>query len=94
MRRSFQKRLLRCQRDGNLNVADLSRWFDRSYQTVRYWVENDGEPYGTPQDLAHVFRLLDRLEKLIGQRKGFPMPPIAQSRRIEHLLKIRQAVLA
>lgn len=41
---TFQKRLQKCMRAGNLRVADLARWFDCPYTTVREWVLFGREP--------------------------------------------------
>ena len=89
---SFKARLLACQRGGNLTVADLARWFDRPYQTVRSWVEQGTEPGGGPIDREHATQLLGLLETLIEKKKGFPIPRLSQKERASHLLGIRTAV--
>lgn len=92
-RKTFGQRLAVCQQDGNLTVADLARWFDRPYPTLRSWVENGIEPGGGPVDKAHAATMLDTLETLVKNKKGFPIPRLPPSERIEHLQKIRSAAL-
>lgn len=91
--KSFQARLEGCQRAGNMHVADLARWFDRPHATVRGWVENGIEPGGAPMDKAHAWSLLELLETLIKQKRGFPIPRMAPTKRIEHLMHIRSRCL-
>jgi hypothetical protein len=92
-RASFQKRLLACQRGGNMTVADLARWFDRPYQTVRSWVEQGIEPGGGPIDRYHAANLLTLLETLVKKKVGFPVPRLPPKERIAHLLTVRSATL-
>jgi hypothetical protein len=45
---TFQKRLKKCMRRRNMRTADVARWFNRPYTTVREWVlfgrdPNDGK---------------------------------------------------
>lgn len=90
--KTFQKRLLACQRNGNLTVADLCRWFQRSYQTVRYWVEHDARPYGAALDQEKVEKRLALLEREIGRQHSFPIPSMSQTARIAHINKaLREA---
>lgn len=89
---AFKARLLAAQRAGNMTVADLQRWFDRSYATVRSWTEG-AEPGGGPIDREHAMQMLGLLEELIKRKKGFPIPRLAPEKRIEHLLTIRKAVM-
>lgn len=93
-KRTFQQRIKRSQEVGNLTIADLSRWFDRPYQTVRYWSNRGSEPGGGPVDQKHAEAMLNLLETLIDKRKGFPMPRLSQQDRIAHLGKIREAALS
>lgn len=58
---SFQGRLKKCMRNGNLRVADLARWFDRPYTTVREWVLHGREP--GKSDKGYIERRLYKLEK-------------------------------
>lgn len=85
---SFKARLGGCLRDGNLTIADLARWFDRPYQTVRTWAEGV-VPGGGPIDREHALSMLELLETLIRQKRGFPVPRLAPSARIVHLKKVR-----
>lgn len=87
--RPFAQRLLACQRGGNLTVADLARWFDRPYQTVRSWIEGGSEPGGGPLDREHAHGSLASLEGLIRKKKGFPMPRMSPKDRGKYLEGIR-----
>lgn len=88
MRRPFGQRLKVCQRGGNLTVADLARWFERSYQTVRSWC-GGCEPGGGPIDKQHVADLLKLLESKIKRKQGFPLPRLAPADRAKYLAKIK-----
>lgn len=90
---TFQARLKAAQRAGNLHVADLARWFDRPDATVRGWVERGTKPGGGPIDKAHAAALLGLLEVLVKQKRGFPIPRLSPSKRIEHLMHIRSRCL-
>ena len=93
-KKSFGQRLLACQQNGNLTVADLARWFDRPYPTLRSWVENGIEPGGGPIDRQHAAELLGKLEALVKGRKGFPIPRLPPAERIEHLQRIRAGAVS
>jgi hypothetical protein len=67
-----QGRLKACMKNGRMTVADLALWFDRSYPTVRNWVQFGVKPHG-PRNEKFLAEL-ELLEKLIGMRKGFPIP--------------------
>jgi hypothetical protein len=41
---TFQKRLKRVMRRHEMRIADLARWFDVPYTTVREWVLYGREP--------------------------------------------------
>jgi hypothetical protein len=56
---TFQKRLQRAMRRRGMRTADLARWFDRPYTTVREWVLFGREPGGD----RHIARRLMALEK-------------------------------
>lgn len=58
---TFQKRLTKCMKAGSLRTADLARWFDRPYTTVREWVLHGREP--GEKDRSHVERRLKVLER-------------------------------
>ncbi|MDE2022457.1 MAG: hypothetical protein KGI71_06115 [Patescibacteria group bacterium] len=91
--RTFQQRLQACQRGGNLTVSDLARWFGRSAATARSWVKDGRQPSGGLIDVTHAHELLGLLEMLIRKKKGFPVPRLPPSERIEHLAHIRKSVL-
>ena len=93
-KKTFQQRLKACQRGGNLMVADLARWFDRPYPTVRTWVQDGIEPGGGPIDKEHALSMLGLLETLIRQKNGFPVARMSPAKRIEHLAGVRAALLA
>lgn len=61
---TFQKRLQKLMRDGNLTVADLAFLLKRLDTTVRAWVDRDKMPRGTPRDLKQLEDRLRALEKL------------------------------
>ena len=86
---TFQGRLKKCMRDGNLTVADLARWFDRPHPTMRSWVENGVEPGGGPIDAALAHATLDKLEKLIARNSKFPVPRLSPRERIAYLKELR-----
>lgn len=88
MTRTFAQRLKACQRGGNLTVADLARWFERSYQTVRSWC-GGCEPSGGPIDKQHVADLLKLLEGKIKRKEGFPLPRLSPKERVKHLARIK-----
>lgn len=58
---SFQSRLKKCMRAGNLRVADLARWFEVPYTTIREWVLHGREPGNT--DRRRIDRRLTTLER-------------------------------
>jgi len=60
---TFQKRLKAAMRRRNMRVADVARWFDRPYTTVREWVLNGRVPDGTERDQRLVERKLEALER-------------------------------
>lgn len=91
--KSFQERLQGVQRDGNLKLSDLARWFDRPYATVRGWVENAIEPGGGPIDIQHANELLALLELFIKKKRGFPVPRLSPQKRIAYLADIRMRAL-
>lgn len=91
--KTFQARLQSVQRAGNLHVADLARWFDRPDATVRGWVERGTMPGGGPIDKAHAIEMLGLLEMLVKQKRGFPIPRLSPTARIEHLMHIRATCL-
>ncbi len=60
---TFQKRLKAAMKRRNMRVADVARWFDRPYTTVREWVLNGRIPDGTERDRRIVERRLEALER-------------------------------
>ncbi len=86
---SFTDRLQGIMRDANLTGADLARWFDRHDTTVRGWISGAHDLSGPSLDVAFVLARLDKLEKLLKQKQGLPVPRMAPSRRIEHLRKLK-----
>jgi hypothetical protein len=56
---TFQKRLQRVMRKRGMRVADLARWFDEPYTTVREWVLNKR----IPSDIVEVGKRLEVLER-------------------------------
>lgn len=73
---SFQARLDRAKRDGNLTTADLAIWFGRPYHTVRGWLEPRSdrdrrkgyEPWGPHREEA--MRRLVNLERFVRHNKS------------------------
>ena len=92
-KKTFQQRLQACERGGNLTVADLARWFDRPYPTMRTW-RSGTKPGGGPIDQEHAIQMLGLLELLIKHKRGFPMPRLSPDKRIAHLLAVRKASLS
>lgn len=90
---TFGGRLKVVLRDGNLRLADLARWFDVPYPTVRGWLVDGWDPRGGPQDRDYIYRMLNVLELRISQKRGFPLPRMSPSERIAHLEAVRQATI-
>lgn len=86
---TFQSRLKKCMRDGNLMVADLARYFERPYPTVRNWIFNGAGISGGPDDILAVEKALLRLERLIDKHKMFPVPRLSPRKRITYLKTIQ-----
>jgi len=64
---TFQQRLQRCRERGNLTVADLARWFDRPYATVRSWLTEGWEPGDGPVTRRRMEERLRLLECTIAR---------------------------
>lgn len=80
---TFQERLEHAMAVGNLTVADLARWFEVPYQTVRGWTKDGHEPSGGPIDCAFVYAKTAKLERAIRKKDGLPLPRLTgESRRI------------
>lgn len=88
---TFQERLTKAMREGNLTVADLARWFSRPHPTVRGWVMG-GALGGAWLDTAEIEALLQKLENRIKKRNGFPVPRLSPTDRIQYLTQIRSAL--
>ena len=70
---TFQARLRRVLRDGNLTVADLARWFGRKDATVRAWVNSGYGPRGGYRDQVYIQDRLNELErKIFKNEKSIP----------------------
>jgi len=81
---NLKARLDAIMRDGNLTVADLSRWFQRPHPTVRGWTKG-GAVGGPPQDRAAIEVGLIKLEEMLKKRRGLPVPQMSPAKRIEYL---------
>ena len=85
----FKTRLQDCLNRGNLRVSDLARWLERPHSTVVTWLAGR-EPNGPSLDAADVETRLQKLEKMIRARKGFPLPTgLSMAARIAYLEKIK-----
>lgn len=90
---TFAARLNSCLSNGNLTVADLSRWFGRPHPTVRGWITNGFDPRGGPHDVAHVHALLNVLEVMIRNRRGLPLERgISRAVRIARIERLRRDI--
>ena len=81
---TFQERLRRCVERGNLTVADLARWFDRPYPTVRSWFKDGWEPGDGPATRLRMEDLLTRLETITRQN-GAELRRLPMANRAERL---------
>lgn len=93
MKAVFHDRLRAAQKRGNLRVADLARWFERPHATVNEWVRHARQPTGAPNDLEFVHKALDALEKMIEQKRGFPIPRLSPGKRIEYLRAMKSEAI-
>ena len=77
---TFQTRVKRCMRLGDLTVADLRVWFKRPYATVWRWVHSGWEPGLSGQRKARnasgkqAERDLVLLERAVASDRWFPVP--------------------
>lgn len=78
---TFQQRLQRAMRDGNLTVADLARWFGRPDPTVRCWVNEGRAPRGANHDVAWIEKRLGELERRIKRAGAMPVGLARKTRR-------------
>ena len=67
---TFQQRLQRCRERLNLTVADLARWFDRPYATVRSWLTEGWEPGDGPVTQDRMEQRLVRLERVVRDKSA------------------------
>ena len=85
---TFAQRLQQAQKGGNLTVADLARWFDRPYPTMRCWI-NGAEPGGGPIDRKEVMASLGFLETRIKERRGLPLERMPPKERVRRIMEMR-----
>jgi hypothetical protein len=91
--RDFASRLNSCMSDGNLTVADISRWFCRPHPTVRGWIKHGFDPRGGPHDVSYIHAMLDALETIIKRRKDLPLKRgISRAARIRHIEGLRRDI--
>lgn len=90
---TFQGRLKAAMRGGNLTVADLARWFDVPYPTIRGWVQDGHEPAGGPLDCAFAKARLDKLERAIRRKENLPLPRLSGAARVAALKEARDRAL-
>jgi hypothetical protein len=81
---TFQRRLRACVEGGNLTVADLARWFDRPYPTVRCWLHDGWEPAGGPVTVRRTEERLRQLEAFI-KRRGKVLAEMPMHQRAHEL---------
>lgn len=91
---TFASRLKKVARSGNLTVADLARWFDRPYQTVRCWLTGASQPGGGPMDREHAEELLALLEGMVARKNKFPVPRLSPSQRVAYIQDLRNALFS
>jgi hypothetical protein len=85
---SIQSRLQWVMKHGRLTTADLQKWFDRSYPSVRNWIEFGVCPRGPRTE--KLLSELAILERLIKKRKGLPVPwNIGHHERPIYIRKLR-----
>lgn len=93
---NFQSRLREAQTKGDMSLADMARWFDVPFQTVRYWTivaGSDMAPRG-PRGRT-ILKRLKQLEWAITHSIGFPVPEMLRARdRPLHIERTRDAVNA
>jgi hypothetical protein len=73
----LSKRLQKAMKDGGLTFRDLSRWFGRSYGSVRFWTIGKTVPWHIwAEDVEEKLILLERI---IEKGKNLPIPASASS---------------
>lgn len=65
-------RLKKCASRGKLTTADLALWLGRPFPTVRMWANGFTQPSGPRA--AGIWPKLIRLEKMIAEHRGLPIP--------------------
>lgn len=85
---TFDQRLKRILRDGNLRVADLGRWYDRRHSTVSGWLAGSAVT-GAPLDVEQVYKQTDALEAAIKARE-LPLPKMPAARRLKFLARLKR----
>jgi hypothetical protein len=90
MRSDFSHRLRVVLKKGNLRTADLARWFEKPHATVAEWVKKGRNPTAAPHDLEFIIEMLETLEKLVEQKRGFPVPRMRPSQRIEYMEAVKR----
>ena len=80
---TFQQRLQRCRERGNLTVADLARWFDRPYATVRSWLTEGWEPGDGPVTRRRMEDRLVRLEGVVRAPELRALPMRERAKRLQ-----------
>jgi len=85
---TFGERLNACAVRGNLTTADLARWFDRPYPTVRSWVIDGWSPGDGPGTRARMNERLAALEKMLRSHGG-ELRRLPQSDRVLRLGQLR-----
>ena len=82
---TFQQRLQRCRERGNLTVADLARWFDRPYATVRSWLNEGWEPGDGPVTRRRMEGRLGRLEEVVRSTELRQLPMRERAEKLTQL---------
>ena len=79
---------------GDMTIADLAKWFGRSYHTVWFWVEDNRKPRTARRGLRgkskQTYARLDLLEEAIKRKRGLPIPlDLTQYERPDYVEKLR-----
>jgi hypothetical protein len=86
------QRLTKVAQAGNLRTADLARWFEVPYATLRQWVKEGRAPTGGPKDLQDLELRLVYLERLI--RNGtLPIGRMTTGDRIARMHQLRSTMI-
>jgi hypothetical protein len=88
--KDFSERLNKVAPKGDFTIADLSRWFDRPYHTVWFWVAKGVKPRGSKLQKKLILGRLALLEEAVSKNPGLPIPPsLNQFERVEYVEKLR-----